>query len=552
MAFALNALATGQAAAGSPTSGTFTATASGNIYVFVCLTGSLAGEAAPTSITCTDGSQGAFALVYSQVATALSQVTVAVYRSVTSGSPVAGSTITANVNAGNTDCELIVAEVPSGMDTTTPTAGIPTVPVKGATTTPQSVTLSATPTAADIVVGVGASRNRLSASPLTAGTAASFSIVAGLHLERAAAPSASIAVEKVTGYTGTTVDMGNFNTVYSDLNAFILKAASSTPKTLSETGTGTDAVTVAPAVPIADTGTGVDAITVAPAVPLTEAPHGTDALSATATVPLTDTATGVDALSANATVALTESSTGVDAIAITATVALTETGTGVEAIGVGIPQVLPGETGTGVDAISITTTVPLTDTSTGADALTLTATVPLSDPRPVTDALTLTATVPLADARPAASDVIVVAPAVPLTDTSTGADALAASATVTLTESSTAVDSISINTGSTPVSLTESVAAVDSISHISTQDSYQFVSPLFTNDRAGTDRFWGHLTVTHSKSILKIGSTYVPVQGPTNEQIVAADITYLGGHIYTVSAAEAAALTAAGYGAGLS
>ena len=54
------------------------------------------------------------------------------------------------------------------------------------------------------------------------------------------------------------------------------------------------------------------------------------------------------------------------------------------------------------------------------------------------------------------------------------------------------------------------------------------------------------------QTVLKTAGVYTTVQTPTVAQCAAADIVYLGGHIYTVSDDEAAALTAAGYGAGLS
>lgn len=55
-----------------------------------------------------------------------------------------------------------------------------------------------------------------------------------------------------------------------------------------------------------------------------------------------------------------------------------------------------------------------------------------------------------------------------------------------------------------------------------------------------------------SLSILKNGGSYTQVENPTDEALVAADIAYIGGHVYPVSTAEATDLDAAGYGAYLS
>lgn len=48
-------------------------------------------------------------------------------------------------------------------------------------------------------------------------------------------------------------------------------------------------------------------------------------------------------------------------------------------------------------------------------------------------------------------------------------------------------------------------------------------------------------------SVLKRGAFYFPVQNPADEDVAAADVAYLGGRAYEVSAEEAAALVAAGY-----
>lgn len=45
---------------------------------------------------------------------------------------------------------------------------------------------------------------------------------------------------------------------------------------------------------------------------------------------------------------------------------------------------------------------------------------------------------------------------------------------------------------------------------------------------------------------------YTTVDTPSQDQIDAAAVCYLGGHVYPVSAAEASALTTAGYGAYIS
>lgn len=55
------------------------------------------------------------------------------------------------------------------------------------------------------------------------------------------------------------------------------------------------------------------------------------------------------------------------------------------------------------------------------------------------------------------------------------------------------------------------------------------------------------------RTVLKsVDGTYTTVASPTVSQIEAAAVAYIGGHRYEVTSDEAAALTAAGYGAGIS
>jgi hypothetical protein len=67
-----------------------------------------------------------------------------------------------------------------------------------------------------------------------------------------------------------------------------------------------------------------------------------------------------------------------------------------------------------------------------------------------------------------------------------------------------------------------------------------------------------HLLMRHfggnprGRTVLKISGTYATYDTPPQSLLDTATEIYQGGHIYTVSAAVATALTAAGYGDGLS
>lgn len=61
------------------------------------------------------------------------------------------------------------------------------------------------------------------------------------------------------------------------------------------------------------------------------------------------------------------------------------------------------------------------------------------------------------------------------------------------------------------------------------------------------DRLWDWYSIDVGSSILKIDGQYVQFPYPTQDQVNAATVAYIGGHIYQIGKTEAQALTAAGY-----
>lgn len=78
---------------------------------------------------------------------------------------------------------------------------------------------------------------------------------------------------------------------------------------------------------------------------------------------------------------------------------------------------------------------------------------------------------------------------------------------------------------------------------------HHFMPPTATFGAYGNSPFhrWWNETPT-GISLLKFGTSYKQYQTPTDDDVRAADIAYLGGREYVISDSEVAALTAAGYG----
>lgn len=82
--------------------------------------------------------------------------------------------------------------------------------------------------------------------------------------------------------------------------------------------------------------------------------------------------------------------------------------------------------------------------------------------------------------------------------------------------------------------------------------TFVFTPQGITQVPSGTDRLWSRFKTDRSLSVLKNGSSYVEVDTPDAEDVESAGAVYLGGRSYVVSYTEALALTAAGFGAGIS
>ena len=71
--------------------------------------------------------------------------------------------------------------------------------------------------------------------------------------------------------------------------------------------------------------------------------------------------------------------------------------------------------------------------------------------------------------------------------------------------------------------------------------------PVVAERHPGNMLFRHYKSRACGKSVLRTGGVYRTVINPSQDQIAAASEVYLGGHVYEVDVATAAALTAAGY-----
>jgi hypothetical protein len=282
-------------------------------------------------------------------------------------------------------------------------------------------------------------------------------------------------------------------------NAAIALAPSSATVTISDSGTGTDSVsvqvtvavadsgtatetqTIAAAVPISQTGAGTETLGIAAAVPVTESGVGTEAvaggitaaivetgggteqLAIAASVPLTESGTGTDTVSVagNSAVTISDTGTGSDVAAIAASIALAESGTGTEALGIaaaigltdigtGVEQaaggigVFPADSGVGVEQLALSVSTPLTESGVGTDQLAVGVSLGVAESGAGTDTVSVGAPVNVADVG-AGVEALAVQPTAPVSQSGTGIETLAVTASVPVTDSGHGVEAIAIS-----------------------------------------------------------------------------------------------------------
>lgn len=78
--------------------------------------------------------------------------------------------------------------------------------------------------------------------------------------------------------------------------------------------------------------------------------------------------------------------------------------------------------------------------------------------------------------------------------------------------------------------------------------AYRFTTPTVLEELEGEYHpLFSRIRIPKGVTVLKIDGAYYEVRYPAEEEVVAADIAYIGGYSYEVDAAEKADLEAAGY-----
>jgi hypothetical protein len=77
--------------------------------------------------------------------------------------------------------------------------------------------------------------------------------------------------------------------------------------------------------------------------------------------------------------------------------------------------------------------------------------------------------------------------------------------------------------------------------------AFRFTTPTISEGPAGDGPLFSRYRLVRGITVLKTDGVYTEVRYPSSEEVEEADIAYIGGYSYEVSASEKADLEAAGY-----
>jgi hypothetical protein len=181
------------------------------------------------------------------------------------------------------------------------------------------------------------------------------------------------------------------------------------PINMPDTASGTDALTLVIAVPLAETATGTDAASVAATASLIETATADDAAGLAVAVALSDTATADDSLSvqvlggADAYQAMPQQKWGITRPGV----AMDPPAMQLLGDASGSTLVSISDTATADDSLTISVAVVMTETAAGADALANSAAIPLAELVAAADSLALSTVLALAETVSATDDLFI-------------------------------------------------------------------------------------------------------------------------------------------------
>lgn len=243
--------------------------------------------------------------------------------------------------------------------------------------------------------------------------------------------------------------------------SFLLAGASATAINQSDTGSGSETVTITVSVLTSDTGTGTESTSSTASFTMTQTGTGADSANVGAAFSVSDTSTGSDSASTVAAVPVTDSAISIEAVSSTVAFTVADTGTSTEVLSPAVAFTV-ADTGSGVDVVSaISAAISATDSATGVDGQNVSSpgTVNVSDTGVGTESTTITVTFSVIDTATGTEGTPNIA--FTATDTGTGTSSTAIAASISQTDSGAGADSAGTG-NNTPVNVSDTGTGIES------------------------------------------------------------------------------------------
>ena len=218
-----------------------------------------------------------------------------------------------------------------------------------------------------------------------------------------------------------------------------------TEKNVTDSGSGSDAVSLLAQIAIAETAAGVDTVSILAFLSIAETGNATDSVALLALIPIAESATGADTINVAVFVPIADSGSGTETIVILASVSVSETGSGADEIDAEqtADVISISETATGVDAVSVLAQLGISDSATASDVLNILALLGIGDTGSGNDQNQITAMVNISETA-TATELVQIFAQIGITEQASAIETLSILVQAGITDSATANDVIGI------------------------------------------------------------------------------------------------------------
>lgn len=240
------------------------------------------------------------------------------------------------------------------------------------------------------------------------------------------------------------IDPSGSNTygAWSSIRSFTVALVTATPKDVSDSGSGSEAVSIVALLQQSESGDGQEVLDIMASFNLSDTAEGDDLASIFQQKILSDSGTHTDLLNILRMIVISDTAGATEALNVLAQVALSDTGQAIDALNV-LAAILISDSALGNDTASILASLIINETANATDAITILANILLTDAGEAEEVLSLFYFIAISDSA-VASEVITVLAMVAESDSGSATDALDILRMVAQTDTASGTEALNI------------------------------------------------------------------------------------------------------------